>query len=406
MMRRAFPAWALTIAVILTLQTTSSYLTRLVPILSPAFMEEFGWNVSSIGYLTAANTVGALVVLASGTALIRWIGPVLALQITLLIGAASLALFSFPSFALALIASFLIGLSNGTATPTGSEVLQRVTSDANRNLVFSIKQAGVPLGGVLAGLTIPPLAEWIGWRIALVVAGAAVVVATALMWPFQRRIDGARDRSGSFTGLSSFRDLAVPLRSLTSRPGLLTVSIAGAMMAIAQACWFTFTVTYLAVGLGWSLSVAGLVFAVMQATGTIGRIMMGWTADRIGSGTLTLTILAVASGIATALLGLTGPAWPLWALVLLAAVGGVAVAGWNGVQIAEVARRSPPELIGETAAGSVILVFLSNMLAPIAFAAFVAATGRFDYAFMIAGACSLVCVPLLRRAERATSSAQ
>jgi hypothetical protein len=35
------------------------------------------------------------------------------------------------------------------------------------------------------------------------------------------------------------------------------------------------------------------------------------------------------------------------------------------------------------------------MLAPVAFAAFVAATGRFDVAFIIAGACSLVCLPLL-----------
>ena len=85
----------------------------------------------------------------------------------------------------------------------------------------------------------------------------------------------------------------------------------------------------------------------------------------------------------------------MWALLLLAAVGGVAVSGWNGVQIAEVARRSPPGLVGETAAGSVILVFVSNMLAPVAFAAFVALTGRFDLAFMIAGVLTLVCVPLL-----------
>ena len=55
------------------------------------------------------------------------------------------------------------------------------------------------------------------------------------------------------------------------------------------------------------------------------------------------------------------------------------------MQIAEVARRSPPELVGETAAGSVILVFASNMLAPIAFAAFVAVTSRFDLAFIAGG---------------------
>ena len=79
---------------------------------------------------------------------------------------------------------------------------------------------------------------------------------------------------------------------------------------------------------------------------------------------------------------------------------GIAVSGWNGVQIAEVARRSPPELIGETAAGAVILIFTTNMLTPIAFAAFVAVTDRYDVAFIVSGAFSLLCLPLLYRIDR------
>ena len=51
--------------------------------------------------------------------------------------------------------------------------------------------------------------------------------------------------------------------------------------------------------------------------------------------------------------------------------------------------------IGETAAGSVILIFMANMLTPVAFAAFVAITGRYDLAFLVCGAFSLVCLPLL-----------
>jgi hypothetical protein len=86
--------------------------------------------------------------------------------------------------------------------------------------------------------------------------------------------------------------------------------------------------------------------------------------------------------------------------VLLAAFAGIAVSGWNGVQIAEVARRSPPELIGETAAGAVILIFLANMLTPAAFAAFIAATGRYDIAFLVSGAFSLICLPLLWGIDR------
>ena len=37
------------------------------------------------------------------------------------------------------------------SSPAGSEILQRFSPPPIRNLVFSIKQTGVPLGGVLAG---------------------------------------------------------------------------------------------------------------------------------------------------------------------------------------------------------------------------------------------------------------
>ena len=405
-MSRSPTPWILAIAVIFILQTTSAYLSRLIPIASPAFMAEFGWDQSWIGYLTAANIVGALFILFACAGLIRNMGGVRALQWSLLVAAASLVLFHVPSVALALLASALIGLSNGTANPAGSEVLQRFTPDAHRNFVFSIKQAGVPLGGVIAGLTIPPLVESLGWRTALLVAAAAAVAVTMAMWPFQSRIDGPRDRSTpwSLHGLT-LSDLAVPLSALSRGPGLIRISLVGALLAIAQACWFTFAVTYVVVGLGKSLSVAGLVFAVMQATSVIGRIAIGWIADRVASSTATLAIAAVGSAATTMLLGLSGADWPLWSLMLLAAAAGASVSGWNGVQVAEVARRSPPGLVGETAAGSVILVFLSNMIAPVAFAAFVAATGRFDVAFIAAGACSLLCLPLLWGVDRGSEKA-
>jgi len=56
--------------------------------------------------------------------------------------------------------------------------------------------------------------------------------------------------------------------------------------------------------------------------------------------------------------------------------------------------------LDEMVAGSVILVFMSNMLAPIAFAACVAVAGHYDYAYLAAGACSLICLPLLYGIDR------
>ena len=192
----------------------------------------------------------------------------------------------------------------------------------------------------------------------------------------------------------------LPLRALSRAPGLWRVSWVGCLLAFPQAVWVTFAATYLVVAQGLSLSLAGLVFATMQATSVAGRVVMGWIADHVVSSTTTLALASVASALATIAFGFVTPEWPVWALLLLAAVGGIAVSGWNGVQIAEVARRAPPGFVGETAAGAVILVYVSNMGGPISFAAFVALTGRFDYAFMISGALTLICLPLLWRIDR------
>jgi MFS family permease len=395
------PTWIVAIAVIVVLQTVSATLGRVVPVVAPAFMAEFGWNESWVGYLAAASVIGSLFVLTAGIGLLHRMGGVFALQLGLMLGAVCLLIYTAPSLSLALLASVVIGISNGTANPAGSEVLQRFTPKAHRNVVFSIKQAGVPMGGVIAGLAVAPVVEVTGWRLALVGVAAACFVVTALTLPFRARIDAPRD-SAMATALISFRlsALMVGLRALSRAQGLWRVSWVGGLLAFPQAVWVTFAATYLVVALDRSLSLAGLVFATMQATSVIGRVVVGWFADRVASATTTLALASVASAVSTILFGLASADWPVWALLLLAAVGGISVSGWNGVQIAEVARRSPHGMVAETAAGSVILVYASNMLGPICFAAFVAATGRFDHAFILSGAFSLLCLPLLYGIDR------
>ena len=123
-----------------------------MPVAGPAFTVEFGWDQSWVGYLTAASIVGALFALTAGIGMMHRLGGVRALQWSLLIGAGGLLLYLVPSIALALLASACVGLGSGTANPAGSEVLTRFTPPQHRNLVFSIKQAGVPLGGMIGGL--------------------------------------------------------------------------------------------------------------------------------------------------------------------------------------------------------------------------------------------------------------
>src|SRR5262245_40154886 len=97
------PLWIIALAVVLALQTVAAYLTRLIPVASPAFMAEFGWDESWIGYLSAVNIVGAICMLLGGRGLLRRMGNLLVLQISIAIGAAALLLFQLPSIVTALL---------------------------------------------------------------------------------------------------------------------------------------------------------------------------------------------------------------------------------------------------------------------------------------------------------------
>jgi MFS family permease len=376
--------WLGPLVATLLLQATAAFLTRLVPTVAPAMLPGFGWSDTAIGYLAAITTFGSIAFLLTGSPLIRRTGPIRALQVGMLVGALGVGVLALPILLAPLLASFLLGVGYGPSTPAGSEVLQRHSPARHRNLIFSIKQAGVPVGGVLAGLALPPIAEAAGWRATLVFSFGLAILTALLVQPLRAQLDADRSRHHplSFGSVLGIQNLARPIRSLWRAPGLPRLAFVGACFAVGQGCWFAFLVTYLVAELKFSLTAAGLVFAVMQATGVFGRILLGWISDRLGSGMLTLRAVAVTSAGTSIGLALTSPAWPLWATALLAGIGGVTVSSWNGVQIAEVARLAPGHLVGETTAGSTILIFLGYIAGPSAFAALVTATGRFDLAFV------------------------
>ena len=87
-----------------------------------------------------------------------------------------------------------------------------------------------------------------------VVVAAARIAAILLTWPFQARIDPPPDERVQHR-LVSFRltDILVPMRSLSRGERLWRASWVGCLLAIPQAAWITFMVTYLVVALGQSL---------------------------------------------------------------------------------------------------------------------------------------------------------
>ena len=135
----------------------------------------------------------------------------------------------------------------------------------------------------------------------------------------------------------------------------------------------TFLVTFLTERAGVSLVTAGIVMAVAQGFGVVGRILLGWLADRLLKPERVLALLGVGMAVASLATGLTSPAWPLPAIFAATAVLGLTGLSWNGVYLAEVAAIAPPGAAG-AATGGALSVSLTGSYTP-AFA--IVAAGAF-----------------------------
>ena len=394
--------WLGPLLAVLAMQTMVTVASRIAPTLAPAIAERIGWTVTGVGALVTAITVGSIVFLFAAFPVIRRLGSLRTLQAGLLCAAAGTLLYAAPTATAALAGSLLIGIGLGPAAAAGTEVLHRHAPARHRNLLFSVKQAGVPLGGMLAGLALPAMAQ--SWGLAAVagtMALAALLVAGS-MQPLRAGIDAGRDRSHplGIAELLARRNLRRPVASLATSPALRRLGLASAGLALGQGAWFAFLLSYLVTAMGWSLTAAGALFALMQAVSAAGRPLAGWTADRSGSALRSLRGNCMASALTSFVLAASAPGWPGWAMATLGVVAGLTISSWNGVAIAPAARIAPPDQVGDTSAGLTLLVFGAQALTPVVFGLIALAGGGLRSGFAVAGLATLAAVVPLWRVSR------
>ena len=394
------PLWVKALTATLALQAVSSFLSRAMPVIGPALTDAAGVSPASVGYLAAGVALGSLWGLAGSAAALPRFGSVRLMQMGVAVAAFGSLLAVAGVWPLMLAAAFLIGAGYAPAPPAGSDILSRHAPKRHMSLVFSVKQAGVPLGGVAAGLLVPAVALAVDWRAALALAAILALIPALLLQPWRKAIDGNRnpDAPVSWRPFFSLDVVAAPTRAMKLGPSMLRVTVAGFSFAVVQGCLLAFLVTFLVEEAKVGLAVAGSVFAVMQVVGTGARIGAGYVADRIGSNRLTLQMLAGGSILAIAGIASLGPDMPIGWIMAAGALAGVASISWNGVYLAEVARVAPAGKIGDATAGSTFFTFIGYVIAPAIFAEAVRFTG--SYALCFAGLATLPALSLLALAKR------
>ena len=395
-------SWKVALSVTLLMQTVAAFLNQGVPVLAPLLTGSAGLPPEAAGHLSALGTLGVLIFLILGGPILARLGPVRTWQAGALIGAAGMALASLGGTLALAAASVMIGLGYGPTPPAGSRILAATAPPRHRSLIFSVKQAGAPLGGMIAGLVLAPVAVAWGWPGALVLAVGIAVLSALVIQPSRASLDVEREpgRPVGMRALFSRRNVVGPFAALRLHPLLTPLTALACSLATVQGCFFAFAVTWLTETHGMTLVEAGMVFAAMQAGGVLARVVLGWAADRTGNAAMNLIGQGLGGAAVVAVFVLLPPLGFLPTL----AIGGLAgslVASWNGIYQAEVARLSPPGRIAEATAGSSTLCFLGYLIPPAIFAALVTLTGSWLLPQLLAAGqllvVALLVLPRLRR---------
>jgi MFS family permease len=361
------------------------------PVFAPEATHDLGLPAAIIGFYTSLVYLGATLASPLSGDLIGRHGPLRTSQICLLlvgIGLLCLTLTPFWPW-LAVGSALLIGFGYGPVTPASSHILARTTPAHRRGLVFSLKQTGVPLGGMVAGFAVPPLVYLWGWQGATAVVGGVAIILAVAVQPARVTLD-CQDGGGAARTGTWWRRIIGPVILVWRHRRLRLFACASFTFTAMQLSLGTFWVSYLVHDLSLTLLQAGVILAASQGGGVLGRILWGLMADRyIGARSMLLLLAVLMSACALTPLALS-PEWSLTALALLSAGFGATAIGWNGVFLAEVAHMAPLGRTGEATGGVLFYTYAGVVFGPSLFGLLIVPLGGYAQTFCVFSALTFI----------------
>jgi len=367
------------LAITLAVQALVAAAALVVPVLAPVISVQTGVTGELVGVYVALMYVGAMAGSLMAGGWVARLGAIRASQWGLALCAAGLLLSLSGYTALLAVGAILLGLGYGPITPASSHLLIQTTPAHRMSFVFSIKQTGVPLGGVLAGLLAPKLETMVGWRGTLLVTVVACLMCALLAQVVRAELDADR-KPGRMGGLGNLR---APLALIFTRRTLSLLAGASLCFSAVQWSFSAYLVTYLHDSLSYTLIAAGAMLSLGQVAGVVGRVLWGWCADRYLGAVLMLAVLAALMGLGVGILALLSPHTPMPIVALALMVLGAAAVGWNGVYLAEIARQAPAGKTSLATGGALTCTFLGVVLGPPLFGAMVALFDSYRIAFVV-----------------------
>lgn len=347
-----------TVSLVSLWQVSASVCYYAVFAATPFFREAFDLSRFTVGFVVTALTLGYAVWLLPVGTLVDRFGERRTLVIGLFgLSAGAAAVAGVRTYALLLAAAFFLGSTYATAIPGTNKAVYDNIAAGRQNLAMGIKQVGVTAGSGISALLVTGLAGVLFWQAGfLVAAGTGLLVAVVFAFFYRGATDGGTAESPDFRDLARNR----PYRALVA---------AGAFLGAALFTTTGYTVLYVHEAIGTSVAFGGVVLALVQLFGSVGRLVGGWLSDalpgepqvRIGA---ILLVQAVAGALLFVVVAATDTAWS--AVIAFAALG-FFVLGNTGVYYSYMATLVAADEMGGASAGGQLALVVGSIVAPPAF---------------------------------------
>ena len=357
-----------------------------VSVMAPTLAKELELDVTAIGIYASVSYLGAMIGSLISGGFVRRYGPIRISQSIMVICALGLLLCLANHWVWFLISAFICGLGYGPATPASSQLLARHVPQRYFSLGFSIKQTGVPFGGILAGLLVPWLLIRFDWQTSMGILAMFVLVIAATLQKWRGEFDtDLEPTSALFKGnfLSS-------LKFIITHPKLKLIAIATFFFSATQQCYIYFLVTFLETDLGWATQQAGIALAIIGVSAVTGRVIWGIVADATSRSNLLIILLAFSMAFITIITGLITSNWSIYGIYGLCACFGATGAAWNGIYLAEISRTVRDEDVSRATGGGLFITFFGVVVAPPIFGLIVTSSDSFKVAYVSLGTATLV----------------
>ena len=372
--------WAMLVA------STLAQAASAVMVHGPAFLipslHVRGMSLAEAGLVAAAPTVGVMLTLVLWGAVTDRRGErfVLLAGLLVTVGAGVASALTHGTLLLVLTL-FLAGAGAASTNAASGRVVVGWFPPDRRGLAMGIRQMAQPVGVGIAAISVAVVADSHGPQAALWVPTIACVAGVLLVAAVV--VDPPRPDRRSEAVANPYRRDAF----------LARVHGVSVLLVVPQFLVWTFALVWLVQDRDWHPAAAGVVVAVAQVGGALGRIAVGHLSDLVRSRMRPLRWVAIAAAVTMGLLGLAA-ALDLTVAVALVVLATIVTVADNGLAFTAVAERAGPFWSGRALGIQNTAQFLAASAVPPLAGLAVTHVG-YAAAFAIGAAFPLLAAPLV-----------